>query len=349
MTLQFAVSSRPSTTMTSSTWRMSTTTLATILLFVLPSFGTSLPVSYECPGDDANAEDAKNKTRSWNTWADFGSLHEEILTNMTEYLKTFRDSEFDANSFTYNEYKDAMRPFKSRYFSKHLQGKENPTLYESAHGVGMNLLMTLEILEEQGIEGVNVYGNEYVDASTIKARHVLDSLPVANSSRGMICTADSTDLSFVPEEAFDVVYTGYISPIINPLGFTSPSQDENYASYRKLCQATEDDREKIQLRDTAQRIQNDWYGKWVGEMVRIAKPGAAVVIEQASVPYCDCYIDWGGVPQSFWKEAVEKNTYGWNIDPDSLVIELDTMYVKRYHVAMVKKQGFVGEDEISGM
>ena len=33
--------------------------------------------------------------------------------------------------------------------------------------------------------------------------------------------------------------------------------------------------------------QRDWYGKWVAEMARIAKPGVPVIIEQVSVPYCD--------------------------------------------------------------
>jgi hypothetical protein len=32
--------------------------------------------------------------------------------------------------------------------------------------------------------------------------------------------------------------------------------------------------------------QTDWYGKWVGEMARIAKPGVPVIIEQVSLPYC---------------------------------------------------------------
>eukprot|EP00339_Tiarina_fusa_P023034 CAMPEP_0117034274 /NCGR_PEP_ID=MMETSP0472-20121206/24418_1 /TAXON_ID=693140 ORGANISM="Tiarina fusus, Strain LIS" /NCGR_SAMPLE_ID=MMETSP0472 /ASSEMBLY_ACC=CAM_ASM_000603 /LENGTH=355 /DNA_ID=CAMNT_0004743407 /DNA_START=281 /DNA_END=1344 /DNA_ORIENTATION=- len=340
-------------------------TLATLLLLLLlPTFGTSLPVTYQCPEvndnnddaedaatDDANANNEKSKntkkTGSWNTRTDYANLHDDILTNLTEYLKTFRDSEFDSNSFTYTDYKNSMRPFKSKYYPKYLKRNkeenknENPTLYESAHGIGMNLLMTLEILkEEEGIEGVTVYGNEYIDTSTIKARHVLDSLQgvVANWERGMICTGDSTDLSsFVPEDSFDVVYTGYISPMINPLELTL-SQDENYAWYRTLCEATDDENDYIYWRNVAQQIQNDWFGKWVGEMVRIAKPGGAVIVEQIAVPYCECYIDWGGVPQSFWKETLQNNTYGWDVDPDSLVIELDTMYVKRYHVVMEKNK-----------
>ena len=38
--------------------------------------------------------------------------------------------------------------------------------------------------------------------------------------------------------------------------------------------------------DIVQR-QRDWYGKWVEEMARIAKPGVPVIVEQVSAPYCD--------------------------------------------------------------
>jgi hypothetical protein len=36
----------------------------------------------------------------------------------------------------------------------------------------------------------------------------------------------------------------------------------------------------------AQEAQNDWYGQWIAEMARIAKPGVPVIIEQVSSPYC---------------------------------------------------------------
>jgi hypothetical protein len=147
------------------------------------------------------------------------------------------------------------------------------------------------------------------------------------------------------------------SPMINPLQFTL-SQDENYRKYRQLCEASDESDESDEsesdsdaalrrLHDRGQTIQHDWFGKWVGAMARVAKPGGAIIVEQVAVPYCDCYVDWGGVSHAFWKEAVTQNTYGWNIDPESLVIELDTMHKKRYHVVMVKKEEKEEEKDVS--
>ena len=87
-----------------------------------------------------------------------------------------------------------------------------------------------------------------------------------------------------------------------------------------------------------QRRQNDWFGNWVGEMVRIAKPGAAVIVEQVSLPFCSDPNDWGGVPREFWKSGVEK--YGWDIDPESIEMETDKVFGVRYHVFMRKNNRY---------
>jgi hypothetical protein len=90
------------------------------------------------------------------------------------------------------------------------------------------------------------------------------------------------------------------------------------------------------LNRIAQQRQNDWYGTWVGEMARIAKPGVPVIVEHVSHPYCDAAFDWGGVQKQWWHDAATNNTYGWNVDPTSLVIEDDTLFKQRYHVFMLK-------------
>ena len=73
----------------------------------------------------------------------------------------------------------------------------------------------------------------------------------------------------------------------------------------------------------------------VAEMVRIAKPGAPVIVEQVSYPFCEAYFDWGGVSQEFWTDyAIEK--YDWLIDPASIEFEDDRLFRKRYHVFMRK-------------
>jgi hypothetical protein len=90
------------------------------------------------------------------------------------------------------------------------------------------------------------------------------------------------------------------------------------------------------LNTISQERQNDWYGNWVSEMARIAKPGVPVIVEQVSPAYCDALFDWGGVPKEWWYDAAVNNTYKWNVDPSSLVIEDDSLFRERYHVFMLK-------------
>ena len=93
--------------------------------------------------------------------------------------------------------------------------------------------------------------------------------------------------------------------------------------------------ESKKLAEIAQQKQEDWFGLWVSEMVRIAKPGKPVIIEQVSPPYCNDVDDWGGVSRNFWKAGV--NNYGWDIDPSSIDIAADKVFGSgRYHVFMRK-------------
>jgi hypothetical protein len=79
-----------------------------------------------------------------------------------------------------------------------------------------------------------------------------------------------------------------------------------------------------------------WYGQWVGQMIRLAKPGAPVIVEQVSYSFCSAIYDWGGVDQDFWPAAIDR--YQWDVDPDSFVFRRDTIFRKRYHVYMKKNQ-----------
>ena len=74
-------------------------------------------------------------------------------------------------------------------------------------------------------------------------------------------------------------------------------------------------------------------------MIRIAKPGAPIIVEQVSYPFCEAQFDWGGVGQDFWA-SVE------NIDPSTIEFEDDRLFRKRYHVFM-RKIGFNGTDSQS--
>jgi len=122
------------------------------------------------------------------------------------------------------------------------------------------------------------------------------------------------------------------SPILDPIKVGYNSTEKNYKVYESLCKQT--DWKSKKLNQLGQMMQEDFYGKWVGEMVRIAKPGKAVIVEQVSVPFCDNYYDWGGVAREWWAPAVKK--YNWDVDPDSFVMEKDLIFRNRYHVFMRK-------------
>lgn len=51
-------------------------------------------------------------------------------------------------------------------------------------------------------------------------------------------------------------------------------------------------------------------------MVRIAAPGAPIVVENMSPEFCAMQEGWGGVSKEFWKQAIE--THGWDVDVSSL-------------------------------
>ena len=114
----------------------------------------------------------------------------------------------------------------------------------------------------------------------------------------------------------------------------------NYERYTDICKSVEldpTDWKSAKLNEVVQQNQDDWYGTWVAEMARIAKPGVPVIVEQVSQRYCDAFFDWGGVNRDFWYAAAKNNTYNWNVDPDSIVIEEDTIFRQRYHVFMLKE------------
>jgi hypothetical protein len=122
---------------------------------------------------------------------------------------------------------------------------------------------------------------------------------------------------------------------MDPLEFDTGDVGENYDSYKQLCDSNETDWQAKKLIELEQQRQQDWVALWVGQMARIAKPGAPVIIESVASPYCDSTLEWGGVATGWWKEAVTE--YDWDVDPDSLEIGEDLLFYGRHHVFMRKK------------
>ena len=133
---------------------------------------------------------------------------------------------------------------------------------------------------EHGLRNLTFHGNDYSARSVETANRFWDDPLVGGlaSAKGKICRADSTDLASVPDGAFDLAYTGYIGVIENPLDLDI--EDDGYISSAKYCRTDE------ALARREQDVQEDWYAKWVTELVRIAKPGGYVGVESGAESWC---------------------------------------------------------------
>ena len=196
---------RPMTT-TTRIWLISLIGGTIFLAWVLASMALLEPrVHFACPKRVAkSANDIPTEN------VEYERVTNQIKTNMTHFIQTFRNSSFDAWGRTYDRVKEGMYHWKSTRFAPNLNSGDS--IYESACGIGMNLFMTLEIMNEvKGIESLVVYGNEYVSISAEVANAVYDSNPPFKAIKGTICAGDSANIDFVPSNSFDLVYTGYIT------------------------------------------------------------------------------------------------------------------------------------------
>ena len=289
-------------------------------------------LSMQCP---SRVPLAKNYVESFDEYTD---PVKRRAGNLESYIKTYRTQEFDAWLRTYEQVLEGMRFWKTTRFVPNI--KSGDTMYESACGIGLNLVMTLEILKEHGIDNITVYGNEYLSDSVEFGNRVLDVLvPERGNHKGLICTADSSNLQHVPDNAFDLVYTGYISDLLDPLEFNL-TEKENEQRYQQLCRRSRPPNDKDwrieKLLDIVEQRQNDWHGKWVNEMIRIAKPGKVIIVEQQVKSQCGPHRpNIFGLSQEWWKSAIQK--YQWDVEPDSLDFEDDQLFYGRYEVMMRKK------------
>ena len=326
-------------------------------------------VLFECPSQQARLSHSTQDAKHLQEWYDEPSR--EILSNNGTLEDLLQLAEFDNWGHSYHEVSKGMQHWKVRHYSQLLtliSQKEPETkghqptvaIYESACGIGLNLYLSLDILQEvvtlamkdadfsqshpnlspAALNRIALYGNDFVPESVQIANQILNDKDRALGQVGTICQGDSTDLFFVPSDAFDLVFTGYITPLSDPLGLQLTDQEELMGRYTAMCEAHYDNNTALmEQNELAQKAQEEWYAKWVGEMIRIAKPGAPVLVEQVSYPYCQAYFDWGGVGQEFWKRQVLSGQRHWGeIDVESIEFEDDTIFRRRYHVAMRKKK-----------
>lgn len=139
-------------------------------------------------------------------------LGKDNAKDLEQFIQDFRDKPYDDWQLPYNHMKNGMTPWKSKYYPPNIQNGD--AIYESAMGIGLNMLMTLEILQQvtnNGIHSLTIHGNEYLQESTAKANVFLERVAPKGVTKGTICAADSTNLDHVPSNAFDLVFTGYVS------------------------------------------------------------------------------------------------------------------------------------------
>ena len=277
--------------------------------------GTSTKIpQFSCPKDEDIAKSLNDLSEE-----DLDSFYQKkngtSALNLRE-IEKLKGEEFDGWRRNYESLKKEKRKWKSQMFKSLRPGD---SLFEVACGIGFNLLLTIEILKEIGIEDINVYGIDYVQSSVDLANQILETaLPPLKSNLGSpICRGDASNLFFVEDESFDMVFTGYIDPIVDPLGMESELGRE--PELEDFCYGKKGDWEKKMLAKLDQKKQEDWYSSWIVEMIRIAKKGAPIIVEEISLPICDDPTDWGGVSKKWWAEAI--STYGWDINVDSIVFD----------------------------
>jgi len=300
--------------------------------FLMASVGIIVPVGHAeggafpglltCP---ATYQEVSDEARMYNE-------DDKQISNIDDYIKTFRSKPFDEWDVSYENFKEKLQRYKAEKFASL---KSGDIVYESACGIGLNLVATLEVLEEQhNITDLVVYGNDFAQNSVELANKLMDGgiLP-ANGHKGAICQSDSKNLSFVPKDSFDLVFTGYLTNVWDPLE-TGLDEEDMWDYYSNVCLGEEPNSK--QLLELWTSRQEEWYTQWVGEMVRIAKPGSPVIIEQISQPYCDNPRDWDGMNRTFWENGIQDGI--WDVDPSSLEMVTAEIDNSRYNVYMRKNK-----------
>ncbi|CAB9517683.1 expressed unknown protein [Seminavis robusta] len=303
-------------------------------------------VAYTCPTNIDQATNDKDGV------FDFYNIDTEKHTRVQDRaIAELLDMKYGAWGITPHQRKAVNAQWVHWYADAlllHATAEGSTTIYESACGVGLTLYVILELLAEQyNITGLEVYGNEYIADNVITANrfylqqqqrqdqqdNTTSSLP--HPKLGRICLGDSTNLDFVPSNAFDLVFTGYIDPITDPLNL-----QWSHGQHKRYCK----DPTKQELIRQEQALIENWFAMWVTEMLRIAKPGATIIVESISPPQCQVG-DWGGVAREWWtSDALAYYYYGEHVEPGSVeTIDFDPLSQykglhDRYNVKMVKKK-----------
>uniref|UniRef100_A0A7S4RDK1 Methyltransferase domain-containing protein n=1 Tax=Ditylum brightwellii TaxID=49249 RepID=A0A7S4RDK1_9STRA len=297
-------------------------------------------LDYICP---TNIGIAINDRDGFFEWYDDDTAQHALKANNSEF-EGFLDEEYGSWGITPNERK-ALNANWIHWYGDHLLHSESRTIYESACGTGLTLFIIIQLLYEQyDITGIEAFGNEYIAEDVVTANRYYDwaveHYPELDLRKGRICRGDSTNLtSFVPTNAFDIVMTGSIDVIDDPLHLGVSDGEE----HRRWC--TSKSKVKQTSMKEEQKEINRWFALWASQMISLVKSGGIVIIEANSKPRCEVGA-WGGVSKEWWAQAIQE--YEWDtqlgIDSASLdIIDFDppTHYnglQDRYNVKMTKRK-----------
>ena len=289
---------------------------------------------FECP---THIPVAANDRSDYFEWYDKDYLRKDSLDN-------FREETYGGRAQTYNDMKEMMYNHKALVFGPEL--KNGDMIFETACGEGFNLLITLEVLQEEYGINVTASGIDYVPQSIELANKVFDL--VLPQQKGSFCWGDATNLSTIPDNTFDLAYTGAVDVITDPLHLWPDleSSDEQCSKSAEFCNEEDPLLYAVAVRE--QKLQEDWHSAWIKELIRIAKPGALIVVEDVAFSVCsaqDIPMDegWGGVDPEWW--LVAPYLYDWGIYVSSMRGHR-SWYMNRYNVSFRKlREGDVREPE----
>jgi len=282
-----------------------------------------------CPQEPPPPSD-NDKQGNFDEYIEADTTKLTATGELAERAEDYRNQGYDGFSKNFAQAKENIYDYVQEYFVPALRNGGG-SIYESACGTAANLLMTLEIIAESGVKDVTVYGSEYIADSVTIARQMIEAHMPEGFYMGSICQADSTNLEHVPSNSMDVTFTGYIDPLVDPLDL---HPDEGISDSIARCKSADHE-----IAEKEQKAQEQWFARWVTEMVRITKPGGSLIVEDVAKPICEIYRDWGGVSQAWWPKAVAD--YGWDIRVDSITFgpaaRSPVKYKgRRYNVAMRK-------------
>lgn len=108
------------------------------------------PYQYTCPDDIGESQNDEGME-------DFYDTGNGVFT-VNKTLTEMKLESYDGWNEPFYKKKESFRPWKELAFVPNL--KSGDLVYESACGIGFNMLLTAEILQENGISNLTFYGND---------------------------------------------------------------------------------------------------------------------------------------------------------------------------------------------